>query len=41
VHHDGEKRGLRSAVLVSVLWGLWHMPVAVTALRVGRRPLLW
>jgi membrane protease YdiL (CAAX protease family) len=28
VHHDGEKRGLASAVLVSVLWGLWHLPVS-------------
>lgn len=28
VHHDGEGRGWQSAVLVSVLWGLWHLPVA-------------
>jgi membrane protease YdiL (CAAX protease family) len=28
VHRSGEPRGLLSAVLVSVLWGLWHLPVA-------------
>ena len=28
VHHDGEGRGRVSAVFVSVLWGLWHLPVA-------------
>jgi membrane protease YdiL (CAAX protease family) len=28
VHHDGEARGRRSAVFVSVLWGLWHLPVS-------------
>lgn len=28
VHHDGEERGWPSAVFVSVLWGLWHLPVA-------------
>jgi membrane protease YdiL (CAAX protease family) len=28
VHHAGERRGLASAVLISVLWGLWHLPVA-------------
>ena len=28
VHHDGEGRGWTSAVFVSVLWGLWHLPVA-------------
>jgi membrane protease YdiL (CAAX protease family) len=28
VHHDGEGRGWRSAVFVSALWGLWHLPVA-------------
>jgi membrane protease YdiL (CAAX protease family) len=28
VHHDGETRGWQSAVLVSALWGVWHLPVA-------------
>jgi membrane protease YdiL (CAAX protease family) len=28
VHRPGEPRGWRSAVLVSVLWGLWHLPVS-------------
>jgi membrane protease YdiL (CAAX protease family) len=28
VHHPGERRGLGSAVFVSVLWGLWHLPVS-------------
>ena len=28
VHHDGDRRGWRSAVLVSALWGLWHLPVS-------------
>lgn len=28
VHHDGEGRGWWSAVFVSALWGLWHLPVA-------------
>lgn len=28
VHHDGERGGWRSAVLVSALWGLWHLPVS-------------
>lgn len=28
VHHDGEGRGWQSAVFVSALWGLWHLPVA-------------
>ena len=28
LHHPGERRGWASAVLVSVLWGLWHLPVA-------------
>lgn len=26
--HDGEPRGWRSAVFVSALWGLWHLPVS-------------
>jgi membrane protease YdiL (CAAX protease family) len=30
VHHDGESRGLASAVFVSALWGLWHLPVSTT-----------
>jgi membrane protease YdiL (CAAX protease family) len=28
VHHDGDSRRWRSAVLVSALWGLWHLPVS-------------
>lgn len=28
VHHPGEGRGRGSAVLVSALWGLWHLPVS-------------
>ncbi len=28
VHRPGEGRGWQSAVFVSVLWGLWHLPVA-------------
>ena len=28
VHHDGDARGWQSAVFVSALWGLWHLPVA-------------
>jgi membrane protease YdiL (CAAX protease family) len=27
VHHPGEKYGVASALLVSALWGLWHLPV--------------
>ena len=28
VHHDGDRRGWQSAVFVSALWGLWHLPVS-------------
>jgi membrane protease YdiL (CAAX protease family) len=28
VHHDGEGRGWPSAVFVSALWGMWHLPTA-------------
>ena len=28
LHHDGDARGWQSAILVSALWGLWHLPVA-------------
>lgn len=28
LHHPSEGRGLKSAVLVSALWGLWHLPVS-------------
>ena len=27
LHHDGESRGWQSAILISALWGLWHLPV--------------
>ena len=30
VHHDGEARGWQSAVFVSALWGLWHLPVSAS-----------
>jgi membrane protease YdiL (CAAX protease family) len=28
IHEDADPHGWRSAVLVSALWGLWHLPVA-------------
>ena len=28
VHHPGERYGVASAIFVSVLWGLWHHPIA-------------
>jgi membrane protease YdiL (CAAX protease family) len=28
VHHDRDTRGWQSAVFVSALWGLWHLPVS-------------
>lgn len=28
VHHDGEGRGWQSALFVSALWGLWHLPIS-------------
>jgi hypothetical protein len=28
VHHPGEIRGWSTALLVSALWGLWHLPVS-------------
>jgi len=28
VHHPGQGRGVGSALFVSALWGLWHLPVA-------------
>jgi membrane protease YdiL (CAAX protease family) len=28
VHHDGEGRAWQSAVFVSALWGLWHLPIS-------------
>ena len=34
VHHSGERRGYLTAFLVSGLWGLWHLPVAM-----GHQPL--
>jgi membrane protease YdiL (CAAX protease family) len=32
VHHDGDAAGRKSAIFVSVLWGLWHLPVSSTGL---------
>jgi membrane protease YdiL (CAAX protease family) len=29
IHHPGEKHGLLSAALVSLLWSWWHLPIAV------------
>lgn len=34
VHHEGEARGWQSAVFVSALWGLWHLPVSTVHLPV-------
>ena len=28
VHHEGEGRGWQSALFVSALWGLWHLPIS-------------
>lgn len=28
VHHAGQTRGWQSAIFVSALWGIWHLPVA-------------
>jgi membrane protease YdiL (CAAX protease family) len=28
VHHEGESRGWQSAIFVSALWGIWHLPVS-------------
>jgi membrane protease YdiL (CAAX protease family) len=28
VHHAGEGRGWHSAMFVSALWGLWHLPIS-------------
>jgi membrane protease YdiL (CAAX protease family) len=32
VHHDGDRWGWRSAIFVSALWGLWHLPVSSSGL---------
>lgn len=32
VQHPGEGRGPGTALFVSVLWGLWHLPISPTAL---------
>jgi membrane protease YdiL (CAAX protease family) len=29
VHHPGERHGIRSAALVSLLWSWWHLPLTV------------
>ena len=34
LHHPGEPRGLATALFVSALWGLWHIPVGL-----GQLPL--
>jgi membrane protease YdiL (CAAX protease family) len=34
LHHKNESRGFLSALFVSALWGLWHLPIAI-----GRAPL--
>jgi membrane protease YdiL (CAAX protease family) len=28
VHHEGDSRPWSSAILVSALWGLWHLPIS-------------
>ncbi|MGP8216327.1 MAG: CPBP family intramembrane glutamic endopeptidase [Bacteroidia bacterium] len=28
VYHPGQKKGIWSAIFISALWGLWHIPVA-------------
>jgi membrane protease YdiL (CAAX protease family) len=28
LHHEGDSRGWQSAILISALWGLWHLPVS-------------
>jgi hypothetical protein len=28
VHHEGDGRGWQSALFVSALWGLWHLPIS-------------
>jgi membrane protease YdiL (CAAX protease family) len=28
VHYDGERGGWLSAVFISALWGVWHLPVS-------------
>jgi len=35
MHHPGEPRGIWTALLVSSLWGLWHLPVVL-----GQAPLV-
>ena len=39
VFHAGESRGIGSAVLVSGLWGLWHLPVVLN-LHSSTQPVL-
>jgi Type II CAAX prenyl endopeptidase Rce1-like len=31
VHHAGEERGVGSALFVSALWGLWHLPITTSS----------
>jgi hypothetical protein len=31
VHHAGEGRGVGSALFVSALWGLWHLPITTSS----------
>jgi len=35
VHRDGERRGFATAVFVSALWGVWHLPAAPVRTSVG------
>ena len=37
VHHPGEKASFATALFVSVLWGLWHLPLKVP--EAGAQPL--
>jgi Type II CAAX prenyl endopeptidase Rce1-like len=40
VHHPGESRGWASALLVSALWGLWHLPTVPAGRRLAAVPAL-
>jgi hypothetical protein len=37
VYHPGQKKGVWSAIFISALWGLWHIPVA-PANNIGNLP---
>lgn len=37
VHHAGERFGVLSAIFVSLLWGLWHLPTLSASLPLAQR----